>query len=129
MPSGYSLWQIRREKAFSVRITGEPLDTETVTSGSEGGCWKSTFSNEGNSLAAYPTACTVLRGRGGGNAIHATRRGTLYLGSGQTVFVMLGSVAFTLPGREFAMYQESVMTPTGGWRHTRLKSLRKADQV
>ena len=32
-------------------------------------------------------------------------------------------------GRKFNMYQEAVMTPTGDWRHTRLKSLRKADQV
>jgi len=33
MPSGYPLWQIQREKVFSVRITGEPLDIERVTSG------------------------------------------------------------------------------------------------
>jgi len=69
MSSGYSLWQIRWEKTFSVRITGEPLDTETVTSGSEGGCWKSTLGNESNSLAAYPTSRTVLRGLGGGNTL------------------------------------------------------------
>jgi len=31
--------------------------------------------------------------------------------------------------RKFAMYQEAVMAPMGDWRHTRLKSLRKADQV
>ncbi len=31
--------------------------------------------------------------------------------------------------RKFAMYQEAVMIPMGGWRHTRLKSLNKSDQV
>jgi len=36
-----------------------------VTRGSEGGRWKS--AHKGNSLAAYPTPCTVLRGLGAGN--------------------------------------------------------------
>jgi hypothetical protein len=36
----------------SEKVTGELLDTETVTSSSEGGRWKST--RKGNSLAAYP---------------------------------------------------------------------------
>ena len=35
------------------------LEIERLTSGLEGGCWKSAC--EGNSLAAYPTACTVLK--------------------------------------------------------------------
>jgi hypothetical protein len=38
---------------------------KTVTRGSEGGDWKS--GRKENSLVAYPTACTVLRGRGRGN--------------------------------------------------------------
>ena len=41
-------------------VTGELIDTETVTSSSEGGRWKS--AHGGNSLAAYLTACSVLRG-------------------------------------------------------------------
>ena len=47
------------------RLTGELIDTETVTISSEGGGWKSACS--GNSLAAYPTARPVLRGGGGGD--------------------------------------------------------------
>jgi len=44
------------------RLTGEPDDRETVTSGSEGGGWKSahTLRVQGNSLAAYPTVSPVL---------------------------------------------------------------------
>jgi len=45
----------------SEKVTGELLDTETVTSSSEGGRWKST--RKGNSPAAYPTARTVLQQR------------------------------------------------------------------
>ena len=45
--------------------TGELLDIERVPSSSEGGRWKST--QRGNSLAAYPTACCVLRGLGEGD--------------------------------------------------------------
>src|SRR5262245_55623203 len=41
-------------------VTGEPLDIERVMSGSERGRWKS--AGKGNSLAAYSTARTVLRG-------------------------------------------------------------------
>src|SRR5262245_36257683 len=41
------------------------LEIERLTSGLEGGCWKSAQSS--NSLAAYPTARTVLRGGGNGN--------------------------------------------------------------
>src|SRR6266567_6752395 len=40
--------------------TGELIDIERVTISLEGGRWKST--QRGNSLAAYPTACTVLNG-------------------------------------------------------------------
>ena len=40
--------------------TGELIDIERVTISLEGGRWKST--RLGNSLAAYPTACTVLTG-------------------------------------------------------------------
>jgi hypothetical protein len=69
------------------KVTGELIDTETVTISSGGGCWKSTckgnspaayltlmVSLEGgcqksallsNSLAAYPTARPVLRALGG----------------------------------------------------------------
>ena len=43
--------------------TGELIDIERVTSSLEGGRWKST--RWGTSLAAYPTACTVLNGEGG----------------------------------------------------------------
>jgi len=41
-----------------MRLTGEPDDIERVTSGSEGGGWKSAgvYWTHGNSLAAYPTA-------------------------------------------------------------------------
>jgi len=38
------------------------LEIERLTSGLEGGCWKS--AHWSNSLAAYPTARCVLRGRG-----------------------------------------------------------------
>ena len=41
-------------------VTGERLEIERLTSRSEEGRWKST--HRGNSLAAYPTACTVLNG-------------------------------------------------------------------
>ncbi len=51
----------------SVRITGKPLEIERLTSGLEGGRWKSAPTCRSNSLAAYPTARTVLRGPGGGN--------------------------------------------------------------
>jgi hypothetical protein len=42
---------------------------KAVTRGSEGGGWKSvhTLRVQGNSLAAYPTSRTVLRGRGASN--------------------------------------------------------------
>ena len=39
------------------------LEIERLTSGLEGGCWKSAC--DGNSLAAYLTACTVLQTSGG----------------------------------------------------------------
>jgi hypothetical protein len=52
-------------KPYGVKVTGEPRDTETIMRGSERGRWKS--ARKGNSLAAYSTACSVLRGRGGGN--------------------------------------------------------------
>jgi hypothetical protein len=45
---------------LTAQITGEPREIERLTRGSEGGRWKST--HRGNSLAAYPTACTVLNG-------------------------------------------------------------------
>ncbi|MEP1062880.1 MULTISPECIES: hypothetical protein, partial [Cyanophyceae] len=47
---------------FHVEITGERRDTETVMRRLEGGDWKS--ASNGNSLVAYPTASTVLRGGG-----------------------------------------------------------------
>ena len=40
-------------------VTGERLEIERLTSRSEEGRWKST--HRGNSLAAYPTTCTVLK--------------------------------------------------------------------
>src|SRR5262245_64121264 len=43
------------------------LEIERLTSGLEGGCWKSARSS--NSLAAYPTARTVLRGGDDSNVI------------------------------------------------------------
>ena len=45
-----------------VKVAGEPLDIERVTSGSERGRWKSV--HQDNSLAAYSTARSVLRGLG-----------------------------------------------------------------
>src|SRR5262245_26877306 len=45
---------------LTAQITGEPREIERLTRGSEGGRWKST--HRGNSLAAYPTASTVLNG-------------------------------------------------------------------
>ncbi len=42
------------------RPTGKPRATETSMRGSERGRWKS--ARKGNSLAAYSTACSVLRG-------------------------------------------------------------------
>ena len=49
----------------SVKATGERLKIERLMSRSEGSGWKSTYL--GNSLAAYPTACTVLRGLSDGD--------------------------------------------------------------
>ena len=51
----------------SVRITGKPLEIERLTSGLEGGRWKSAPTCRSNSLAAYPTAWAVLRGLESGN--------------------------------------------------------------
>ena len=44
-----------------MRLAGEPDDIERVTSGSEGGGWKSAgvLWTHGNSLAAYPAAADV----------------------------------------------------------------------
>jgi hypothetical protein len=53
-------------QASDVLVTGEPRETETLTRGSERGRWKST--HQGNSLAAYSTACTVST-RGWGNGL------------------------------------------------------------
>ena len=50
-------------RSSSINTTGERLKIERLTSRSEGSGWKST--RLGNSLAAYPTACCVLRGLGG----------------------------------------------------------------
>ena len=50
---------------FHVEITGKRRDTKTVMRRLEGGDWKST--SDGNSLVAYPTARSVLRGRGYSN--------------------------------------------------------------
>jgi hypothetical protein len=50
-----------------VEVTGEPRDTETVTRGSERGRWKST--HQGNSLASYSTARTVLKTSGRGDPL------------------------------------------------------------
>jgi hypothetical protein len=69
------------------KVTGELIDTETVTISSGGGCWKSTCKGNspaayltlmvsleggcqksallGNSLAAYPTVCLVRWGADG----------------------------------------------------------------
>lgn len=41
------------------------LEIERLTSGLEGGCWKSALSS--NSLAAYPTSRTVLKPSDGGD--------------------------------------------------------------
>jgi len=38
-----------------LRFTGEPDDIERVTSGSEGGGWKSADTAIGNLLVVYPT--------------------------------------------------------------------------
>jgi hypothetical protein len=53
---------------LSINVTaGELLDIERVTSSSERGGWKRAV-HFSTSLAAYSTSCTVLRGRGDGNA-------------------------------------------------------------
>ncbi len=54
------------EKCLKVKNTEKLRDTETVMRSLEGGGWKS--ANIGNSLAAYPTARTVLRGERGSDA-------------------------------------------------------------
>ena len=43
------------------------LEIERLTSGLEGGCWKSAQSS--NSLAAYPTSSTVLKPSGGSDPV------------------------------------------------------------
>ena len=45
-----------------MRLAGEPDDIERVTSGSEGGGWKSAgvLWTHGNSLAAYPAENPIL---------------------------------------------------------------------
>src|SRR5262249_20815589 len=48
------------------------LEIERLTSGSEGGCWKSALSS--NSPAAYPTSWLVWRGAVGKVLYRATRR-------------------------------------------------------
>src|SRR2546427_10841819 len=59
--------------------TGELIDIERVTIGLDGGRWKST--RLGNSLAAYPTASTVLRGgKGSYRNACSTRRPPSFCG-------------------------------------------------
>ena len=49
-------------KPFWTSSLESRLEIERLTSGLEGGCWKSAQSS--NSLAAYPTAPTGSEGRG-----------------------------------------------------------------
>ena len=55
------------DRVSDVKVTGEPRDTETVKRGSERGRWKST--HQGNSLASYSTARTVLKTSGRGDSL------------------------------------------------------------
>ena len=58
MRSAETILDIIRE--YGVRIAGERLDVERVTSRLEGSGWKST--RKGNSLAAYPTRINLRYG-------------------------------------------------------------------
>ena len=53
-------------KHSNVKVTRKLRDTETVMRSLGEGCWKS--ANTGNSLAAYPTASTVLESSEGGDS-------------------------------------------------------------
>ena len=57
--------RVHRGASLRHRSLESRLEIERLTSGSEGGCWKSALLS--NSLAAYPTARSVLRGGRGGN--------------------------------------------------------------
>jgi hypothetical protein len=54
-------------KLSNVLITGKLRDTETVMRSLEGGGWKS--ANTDNSLATYPTSCTVLKTSRAGDSL------------------------------------------------------------
>ena len=56
---------MRADNVSNVKTTGKLRDTETVMRSLGGGSWKR--AKIGNSLAAYPTARTVLRGERGSN--------------------------------------------------------------
>jgi hypothetical protein len=53
---------IQRHRSLESR-----LEIERLTSGLEGGCWKSARSS--NSLAAYPTSSTVLKPSDGSDPV------------------------------------------------------------
>ncbi len=54
------------------------MTRKAVMRGSEGGGWKSTY--KGNSLAAYPTACTVRGGAVGKGPLRHLAGRLLYYG-------------------------------------------------
>jgi hypothetical protein len=65
------------------------LEIERLTSGLEGGCWKSAQSS--NSLAAYPTARSVLRGGSGGNVTPLPYKSThLFISEGSILLLWAG---------------------------------------
>jgi hypothetical protein len=78
MRNAETLLGVIRERKFKAETTGELLEIERLTSGSEGGGWKRaqpvsrkglrTPAQADTSPAAYPTSRPVLRGRGGSDA-------------------------------------------------------------
>jgi hypothetical protein len=57
-----SVWSLRWTRALEQESLESHVIRKAVMRGSEEGRWKST--HLGNSLAAYPTSCPVLRARG-----------------------------------------------------------------
>jgi hypothetical protein len=61
---GHSVRSLRWTRVLEQESLESHVTRKAVMRGSEEGRWKST--HRGNSLAAYPTSCTVLRAPGGG---------------------------------------------------------------
>ena len=75
MRTAETVLSIIRERgvALSKQVIGKLRETETLMRSLGEGRWKSAY--QGNSLAAYPTACPV---RGGGNGTPSNRNHVLY---------------------------------------------------